>query len=99
MTSDTTPRAYTGLGRFLDRNGLLIDVGRAELTVTDEETGDWGGTLAVYKGSSLVGKQIVGLLELTDGRRTLVAAGPVENSLPEDQVSIRIRSVGPTIPL
>ncbi len=69
-----TNTTYSGKVRVLDRNGMLLDVGRAELAATDEWT--WSGTLRVFTGSCLQNKSLTVLVELDDGRRALAQVGP-----------------------
>jgi hypothetical protein len=97
MTAETAARTYTGIARVLDRNGLLIDVGKAELTV-DEESGSWEGSLSVFKGSSLEAKHITGLIELADGKRSLATVGPKSGDLGNDLISVPVQGVDRVIP-
>ena len=97
MTTETAARTYTGIARVLDRNGMLIDVGRAEL-VEDVENGTWGGTLSVFKGASVESKHITGLLELADGRRALATVGPKTADLPDDLIAVAVHGVDRSIP-
>lgn len=73
-TSTATSTTYSGKLRVLDRNGMLLDVGRGELTATDAWT--WSGTLRVFTGSCLQNKSLTVLVELDDGHRALAQVGP-----------------------
>lgn len=97
MTTETAARTYTGKARILDRNGLLIDVGKADLK-EDVETGSWGGTISVFKGASVEAKHITGLVELADGRRSLATVGPKLADLGNDLISVAVRGVDGVIP-
>jgi len=99
MTTDaTSPESSThvpsfrGPARFFDDSGMLIDVGRAELTVTDPETGAWGGHLYLFKGAALTSKRIVGLLEV-GGRRARVVSGPGGAPGADDLVAVPIQGL------
>lgn len=98
MTTETPTRTYTGLARFLDYNGWLIDVGKGEFAVDDEETGTWSGTIAVYRGSSLESKLLTGLVEIADGTRSRATVGPKVADLPEDLISVKVRGIDGVIP-
>jgi hypothetical protein len=98
MTTETTTRAYRGIARILDRNGLLIDVGKADLMVADEAAGEWTGTISVFKGSSVDMKLITGLVELADGRRALATVGPRQAVLADDLIAVPVHGVDGTIP-
>jgi hypothetical protein len=95
MTLEASARTYSGLARFLDRNGLLIDVGRAEVAVTDPEIGAWGGTIAVFKGSSLEMKLLTGLVETSGGRRALATVGPKQADLANDLIAVKVVGIEP----
>lgn len=82
--------SYSGIARILDRNGMLLDVGKAELTVTDSELGGWGGTVKVYKGSCLASKSLTVLVELADGSRALAQVGPEVGRLAEDLIDVKV---------
>jgi hypothetical protein len=97
MTTETAARTYTGIARILDRNGMLIDVGKAELA-EDVENGTWGGTLSVFKGSSVESKHITGLVELADGKRALTTVGPKTADLANDLIAVGVSGVDRQIP-
>lgn len=83
-TSDT----YAGKGRVLDRNGMLLDVGKADLRVTD--LGGWKGTLSVFRGSCLESKSLTVLIEVEDGTRALAQVGPKVADLESDLVQVKV---------
>lgn len=66
---------YQGKVRILDMNGILYDVGKADLSAEGEPPG-WGGTIRLFENSALATKSITSLLELPDGRRLTAQVGP-----------------------
>lgn len=97
MTTEATTSSYSGIARILDRNGLLIDVGKADLSEAPE-TGSWNGTLSVFKGSSVESKHITALVELADGRRALATVGPKVADLANDLIAVAVHGVDDVIP-
>lgn len=67
---------YQGKARILDLNGVMYDVGKAELATVDSSTGEWGGTIRLFENSALANKSITSYLELSDGRRLKAQVGP-----------------------
>lgn len=98
MTTETASRTYTGIARVLDYSGWLIDVGKGEFTVDDEEVGAWSGTISVFRGSSLADKLITGLVEVADGRRAQATVGPQTASLADDLVLVGVKGIDGVIP-
>jgi hypothetical protein len=98
MTTEATPRTYSGIARVLDYNGWLIDVGKGEFGVDDPGAGSWSGTIAVFRGSSLDAKLVTGLVELADGRRGQATVGPRVATLQDDLVAVKVRGIDGTIP-
>jgi hypothetical protein len=96
MTTETTARTYTGIARILDRTGLLIDVGKAELST--DANGDWSGTISVFKNSSVAAKHLTGLVQLADGQRSLATVGPKTADLDNDLITVAVHGVDGTIP-
>lgn len=69
--------SFTGRARILDTNGSLVDVGKAQLTRRDPETGShWGGTVRLYVNAALAAKTMPAILELENGSRALALVGP-----------------------
>lgn len=97
MTTEAVAPTYTGIARILDRNGMLIDVGKADLFF-DAETHMWEGSISVFKGSSVESKHITGLVELADGRRALATVGPKTGDLADDLISVAVHGVDNRIP-
>lgn len=94
---DETPsRTYSGKARILDRNGHLIDVGKAD--VATDENGSWAGTISVFKNSSVAAKHITGFVELADGRRGLATVGPKVADLENDLIWVAVHGVDDTVP-
>lgn len=96
MTTEAQPRTYTGKARILDRNGLLIDVGKAELAADDN--GSWSGTISVFQHASVAEKHITGLIETAEGRRALATVGPKTAELDNDLIAVAVHGVDGTIP-
>lgn len=90
----TPPATYSGKARVLDRNGMLLDVGKAELTTTDRWT--WSGTLRVFVGSCLQNKSLTAILEIDGGRRALAQVGPKVADSGKDLITVRIGGIDPT---
>lgn len=96
MTTEAQPRTYSGRARILDRDGLLIDVGKAD--VTADGTGSWSGTIAVFKHASVAAKHITGLVELADGQRGLATVGPKVSDLDNDLIAVAVHGVDNVVP-
>lgn len=88
-------RGYDGKARILDRNGMMLDVGKAELTETDAGSGAWSGTLRVFAGSCLQAKSLTVLVELSDGSRTLAQVGPKAADAGDDLVLVKVVGIDP----
>lgn len=86
----TTQTTYSGKARVLDRNGFLLDVGRADLSVTDPQVGAWQGTITVFAGSCLQHKSLTALVEMEDGRRALAQLGPTAGRPQDDLVAVKV---------
>ncbi|MDH4116496.1 MAG: hypothetical protein OEX04_04005 [Acidimicrobiia bacterium] len=96
MTIETTSRTYEGIARILDRNGMLIDVGKAELMTTDPV--GWKGTLSVFKGSSLENKHITAIVRLATDQEGLATVGPKLADLGNDLISVAMTGVDDVVP-
>lgn len=96
MTTETAARTYSGIARILDRTGLLIDVGKADLSTTD--TASWSGTISVFKNSSVASKHVTALVELADGERALATVGPKTADLANDLIAVAVHGVDDRIP-
>jgi len=84
---------YSGKARVLDRNGLLLDVGKADLVVTDPEAGIWSGTLRVFAGSCLQSKSLTALVELDNGSLALAQVGTMTGTAGKDLVLVKVVGV------
>ena len=84
---------YSGKARVLDRNGSLLDVGRADLVVTDSEAGSWSGTLRVFTGSCLQSKSLTALVEQEDGSRALAQVGTMTGTAGKDLILVKVVGV------
>ncbi len=91
MTTSTV--TYSGKARVLDRNGMLLDVGRAELAATDEWT--WTGTIRVFVGSCLQNKSLTVVIELDRGRRALAQVGPMIADGGKDLILVKVTGIDP----
>lgn len=68
---------FTGRARILDLNGLLVDVGKADLAARDPETGStWGGVIRLFVNAALAAKTMPAILELENGNRARALVGP-----------------------
>ncbi len=89
---------YHGKARILDLNGVMYDVGKADLETIDSSTGEWGGTIRLFEGSALTTKSITSYLELDDGRRLKAQVGPRSGEATGDLMFVRVAGVeGPTL--
>ena len=84
---------YIGKAKILDRNGMLLDVGKADLTADAEEHG-WGGTLTVFTGSNLASRSLTVLVEVGGGARALAQVGPKRDEA-GDLVVLPVTGVDP----
>jgi hypothetical protein len=59
---------FQGAVRVFGGDGILLTTGSASLA-TDQEMGNWGGTLETYNGTGVAGKALVVELEIPgDGK-------------------------------
>lgn len=89
MTTSTA--TYSGRLRVLDRNGMLLDVGRAELAATDAWT--WSGTIRVFVGSCLQNKSLTVVVELDGGHRALAQVGPMIAGAGKDLILVKVTGI------
>ncbi len=64
----------------MDPAGFLLDIGTAELRITDPVRRTWNGTLTVSKGSCVDQKSLTALVETTDRTRSLAQISPSTGS-------------------
>jgi hypothetical protein len=57
--------SYSGPVRILDRNGILLTVGSADLEKYPE-TGSWGGLLRVIANTGVAGKALLVKIDIPD---------------------------------
>lgn len=93
MTDTTT--AYEGRARILDRNGMLLDVGKGRFSVDEDEPRAWSGTLRVFAGSCLETKSLTALVETEDGSRILAQVGPKRADLEGDLIEVKVVGIDP----
>lgn len=82
--------SYEGKVRILDLNGMMFDVGKGDLAITDPETHSWGGTIRLFENSALAAKSITSLLELADGTRVKAQVGPRSGDASGDLMFVRV---------
>lgn len=81
---------YSGKVRILDMNGVMYDVGKAELEITDPLTRTWGGSIRLFENSALANKSITSLLELQDGSRLKAQVGPRNGDGGKDMMKVAV---------
>lgn len=86
--SDTA--SYSGKTSILDMNGVMFDVGKADLEITDPSTRSWGGTIRLYDRSALATKSLTALVELEDGRRLKAQVGPKSGDDGKDMMRVKV---------
>lgn len=91
---------FSGGVRILDLNGMLIDVGKADLHVLDPESGSsWGGTIRVFVNASLTSKSVESILVLENGNRTRALVGPrVGDVVDGELVDIKVVALATDVP-
>lgn len=91
---------FTGRARILDPNGLLVDVGRADLHRTDPESGStWGGTIRLFVNAGLTDKTMESVLELENGRRAAALVGPQVGGIVDGElVDVRVVALQGEVP-
>jgi hypothetical protein len=88
--------SYQGKARILDLNGVMYDVGLADLTTIDSSTGEWGGTIRLFENSALATKSITSYVELSDGRRLKAQVGPRSGDAEGELMYVRVAGVDRT---
>lgn len=88
--------SYQGKARILDLNGVMYDVGKADLATTDSSTGEWGGTIRLFENSALANKSITSYLELSDGRRLKAQVGPRSGDAEGELMLVRVAGLDGT---
>jgi len=86
-------KTYTGKATVLDRNGMMLDVGKGHFEVT--ELGSWAGSLRVFVGSCLQTKSLTVLVEVETGERALAQVGPVAGDAQGDLIDVRVVGLEP----
>lgn len=78
---------FTGRARILDTNGMLVDVGKAQLERRDPETGTtWGGTIRLFVNAALAAKTMPAILDLENGERARALVGPQVGGVVEGEL-------------
>lgn len=92
--------SFTGRARILDPNGLLVDVGKADLKMMDPESGaTWGGTIRLYVNAALSSKTMESLLDLENGNRARALVGPQVGGIVDGElVDVRVIAMQPEVP-
>lgn len=96
MAMTDTSTGYEGRARILDRNGMLLDVGKGWFSADESEPRSWSGTVRVFAGSCLETKSLTALVELEDGSRTLAQVGPKTAELEGDLIAVKVVGIDPT---
>lgn len=65
---------------MLDPNGFLLDVGAADLRITDPGRRTWAGVVSVSRGSCIDRKSLTALVETAAGDRSLAQISPSPES-------------------
>lgn len=81
---------YSGKVRILDMNGVMFDVGKADLAIIDPDTQTWGGSIRLFDHSALATKSVTSLLELTDGSRLRAQVGPKSGDAGNDLMFVKV---------
>ena len=91
---------FSGRARILDLNGMLIDVGRANLHRLDPETGStWGGTIRLFVNASLATKTVETTLVLENGNRAHALVGPqVGDVVDGELVDVKVVALQSDVP-
>lgn len=91
---------FRGRARILDTNGLLVDVGRADLRQLDPETGaTWGGTIRLYVNAALATKTMPSILDLENGQRARALVGPQVGDVVEGElIDVRVSAMQSDVP-
>lgn len=96
MPMTDTATHYEGRARVLDRNGMLLDVGKGRFSPSESEPGQWSGTVVVFTGSCLAAKSLTSLVELEDGTRALAQVGPKVADLADGLIAVKVVGIDPT---
>lgn len=79
--------SFSGRARILDTNGMLVDVGKADLHRLDGESGaTWGGTIRLFVNAALATKTMPSILVLENGNQTRALVGPRVGELVEGEL-------------
>lgn len=92
--------SFSGRANILDTNGLLVDVGKAELERLDPESGrTWGGTIRLYVNAALAAKTMPAILQLDNGRSTRALVGPqVGDVVDGELIRVRVTALDDDVP-
>lgn len=91
---------FTGRARILDTNGLLVDVGKAQLHRLDPESGStWGGTIRLFVNAALSAKTMPAILELENGRTARALVGPQVGGVVEGElIDVKVTAMQADVP-
>ncbi|MEX2280498.1 MAG: hypothetical protein WEA76_10490 [Acidimicrobiia bacterium] len=91
---------FTGRARILDLNGLLVDVGKANLQRMDADSGaTWGGTIRLYVNAALSSKTMESILDLENGNRARALVGPQVGGVVDGElVDVRVVALQSEVP-
>ena len=91
---------FSGRARILDPNGMLIDVGKANLHLLDPDTGaTWGGTIRLFVNASLATKAVESILHLENGNQAHALVGPQIGGLIDGElVDVKVVALQTDVP-
>lgn len=79
--------SFRGRARIFDTNGMLVDVGKADLHRLDAESGaTWGGTIRLFVNAALATKTMPAIVELENGNQVRALVGPQVGELVEGEL-------------
>lgn len=92
--------SFSGRARILDPNGLLVDVGKANLHRLDAESGaTWGGTIRLYVNAALSSKTMESILDLENGTQARALVGPQVGDVVEGElIDVRVIALQADVP-
>lgn len=92
--------SFSGRARILDTNGMLVDVGKANLHRLDGESGaTWGGTIRLYVNAALATKTMPAILVLENGNQARGLVGPRVGELVEGElIDIKVTALQSEVP-
>lgn len=92
--------SFRGRARILDTNGMLVDVGKADLHRLDGESGaTWEGTIRLFVNAALATKTMPAILVLENGSEARALVGPrVGDVVDGELIDIKVTALQPDVP-